>query len=249
MEPEPRLNLSLVIPAYNEEATVESTVRAYKDALSKEKILSNFEIIVVSNNCNDQTPILCAELAQSTPKIVHLDFPYYTGKGGAVLEGFKAAKFDWIGFVDADNSTSPLEFVKLLLFTQDPLVGCVIASRKMPDSILSPPQPFFRRFLGNVFTLIREALFGLGVLDSQCGAKIFRRALLEPFELVDKKFGFDVELLHLVKSRGYRIVEKGVVWCDSRSSTVRWYTPFEMFLSLFRVRGHYLLHSRPTPKS
>lgn len=243
-----RLRLSLVIPAYNEEATIVDTLRAYRDALAKEGTIGDFEMIVVSNNCRDQTPALCAELAKSDRKIRHLDFAFYTGKGGAVLEGFKAAKFEWVGFVDADNSTAPSEFVKLLPFTQDPHVGCVIASRKMPDSVLDPPQPVFRRILGASFTLMREIFFDLGIRDSQCGAKIFRRALLQPFNLVDKKFGFDVELLFLVKSRGYRIVEKGIVWRDSRASSVRWYTPLEMFVSLFRVRGHYFTHPHSLAK-
>lgn len=230
------IDVSLIIPVYNGVRLVEKAAREYREVFSKSPHIRSFEIILVSNNCTDGTPAICARLARSLSHIKHVDFPFRTLKGGAVIRGFQLARHPFVGFTDVDMSTSPQEFLKLIPPLHDPRVGAAIASRKMPDSILRPPQPFFRVFLGNAFALIRECMFGLGVVDSQCGAKIFKKSDIFPLELTTNGWAFDVELLYRVKQRGKEIREIGITWQDGPETKVGLLTPFTMFWELVRLR-------------
>ncbi len=230
------IDLSLIIPIYNGNAYVEETTRAYREALEKSSFVHAFEIILVTNNCSDRSPETCARLAKSSRKIIHLDFPFKTLKGGAVIRGFEQAKYPFLGFVDVDNATPPEEFLKLIPAFHEDKMGASIASRKMKESVMSPPQPFFRRMLGESFSIIREWLFNIGIKDSQCGAKLFRREAISPFTLTNHGFSFDVELLYRVRQRGYAIHEEGIHWHDKTGTTVKWTTPLFMLYELIRLR-------------
>lgn len=230
------IDCSLVIPVYNGRSFIESTTKAYWTALSKSPLVGSFEIILVTNNCSDGSPALCASMVKNYSHVKHLDFPYKTLKGGAVIRGFQHARFSYVGFTDIDMSTGPEEFLKLIPPLQDSNVGACIASRKMKDSVLHPPQPFLRQFLGNGFGLLREILFGLGIKDSQCGAKIFKKEAIFPLELTSNGWAFDVELLYRVKRHGQEIREVGITWRDQPHSTISFSTPFTMLWELVSLR-------------
>jgi glycosyltransferase involved in cell wall biosynthesis len=231
-----RIDCSLVIPVYNGQSFIESTTKAYAEAFSQSPLIHSFEIILVTNNCSDGSPALCASMTKKHAHVKHLDYPYKTLKGGAVIRGFQHARFPFVGFTDIDMSTAPEEFLKLIPPMSDSMVGACIASRKMHDSILHPPQSFLRQFLGNSFGVLRELLFGLGIRDSQCGAKLFKKNAIFPLELTSNGWAFDVELLYRVKQHGLRIREVGVTWRDQPGSTISFSTPFTMFLELVRLR-------------
>ena len=226
--------ISIVIPAYNEAQMIEATLGSYLSAFRKG--FSRYEFIVVCNNCSDKTPEIAGHIAKKDRHVVFINFPYYTGKGGAVIEGFKKAKFGLVGFVDADNSTNPRQFAKLVKGIEKSDVA--IASRSLPGSILKPAQPFSRRLLGKCFSAIVEALFGLGIKDTQCGAKLFRKRVIDEIlpELKAGGFEFDVELLWKAKERGFSIKEVAVEWSDSGKSSVGASAPLKMFLGLFKLR-------------
>lgn len=230
------LDISLIIPIYNGQPYVEKTTREYYSAFQKNSLIHSFEIILVTNNCSDDSPNIAQSLARKHSEIVHLDFPFKTLKGGAVIRGFQQARYDLVGFADVDNATPPQEFLKLLPVMKDEKVGAAIASRKMPDSTMLPPQPFSRRMLGTIFSFIREMLFRLDIVDSQCGAKLFRKKAIEPLELISPGFSFDVELLYRTKKNGFLIREIGVAWHDRAGSTVTFFTPFFMLRELIKLR-------------
>ncbi|MFH0970331.1 MAG: glycosyltransferase [Candidatus Diapherotrites archaeon] len=231
-----KLDISVIIPIYNGSQFIDTTVRAYYDALQKDPYVGKFEIILVTNNCSDDSPQRAGKWAQKQKRIRHMDFPFKTLKGGAVIRGFEKSRYPFVGFTDVDMSTSPNEFVKLIPYLFEKHVGAVIASRKMPNSFLHPPQSFLRQFLGDGFGLIRELLFGLGIKDSQCGAKIFRREAIVPLKLKTTGWAFDVELLYKVKRNGFVIKEIGITWKDKPGSVLRLTDPFYMLKELIRLR-------------
>jgi len=229
-------SVSLVIPAHNEENIIRETALSYYDALTHAKEIKSFEIILVSNHCSDNTPKVCRELSKKK-NIIHLDFTEKIGKGGAVEKGFIQAKYDWLGFVDADNSIKPEQFLRLVRETNAQEVGAVIGSKRMPETIMNPPQPLSRQIMGWFFSKFQNILFQTGVNDSQCGAKIFRRKAIEPIHFLEKGFTFDVELLHRTLRAGYKIKELGVVCQNSSVSRVKWFSPIQMFIELIRLRA------------
>lgn len=196
----------------------------------------NQEIIVVCNGCTDSTPRIIEELCSKHLQIKSLYFEEKLGKGGAIIEGFKAAKGDRVGFVDADESVEPDDLRRMF----DALSNAdgVIASRRLKDSIILVEQPWKRRVASKVFNMLVRMMFGLEFGDTQCGAKVFGKDAVKNIldSLTTKGFEFDVELLWRLKNEGYSVIEFPVTWKHSEGSTFSLANAPKMFLSLLKVR-------------
>jgi glycosyltransferase involved in cell wall biosynthesis len=222
--------ISVIVPAYNEEKRIERTLQDYSDGLKASG--RDFELIVVCDG-NDRT----AGIAKPYGKV--LEFGHRLGKGGGVLEGFKAARGEVVGFTDADNSLKVDQFLRLLDEMDRNGACCVIADRKSKESMIMESQYLFRRFASEVFNfMLSRAIFGLRIRDSQCGGKVFKRAYIDRVapSMVCMGFEFDVELLWRLKNAGCDIKEVPVVWKDDKASTFSFkYVP-SMFFNLMKVR-------------
>ncbi|MCR4336103.1 MAG: glycosyltransferase [archaeon] len=227
--------VSIVIPVFNAEKIVLHTLNAYYTFFSKNQ--PNFEIIAVVNNCADDSLKIVSEFAKSRKEMSVMNFDYYTGKGGAVIEGFKKAKGEIIGFVDQDNSVVPKEFLKMINEFENGF-DAVIASRAVKDSVLLKAQPMYRQILGKTFNVIVNLFFDLKVNDSVCGAKIFSKKAVDLFlkEKIVKGFEFDVQLLWIARKNGLNIKEKGISWSNYEASTMGFTDPFKMFISVLKLR-------------
>jgi glycosyltransferase involved in cell wall biosynthesis len=222
--------ISVIVPAYNEEKRIERTLQDYSDGLKASG--RDFELIVVCDG-NDRT----AGIAKPYGKV--LEFGHRLGKGGGVLEGFKAARGEVVGFTDADNSLKVDQFLRLLDEMDRTGACCVIADRKSKESMIMESQYLFRRFASEVFNfMLSRAIFGLRIRDSQCGGKVFKREYIDRVapSMVCMGFEFDVELLWRLKNAGCDIKEVPVVWKDDKASTFSFkYVP-SMFFNLMKVR-------------
>lgn len=222
--------ISIIVPAYNEEKRIEGTLKDYRKGL--ESSGRDFELIVVCDG-TDGT----ARLAKPYAKV--LEFPHRLGKGGGVLEGFKAAGGDIIGFTDADNSLKVDQYLRLLDEMDRTGAGCVIADRKSRESLIVEGQYIMRRFASEAFNfLMSRVMFGLRIRDSQCGGKVFKKEFVDTVAplMACRGFEFDVELLWRLKKAGCEIREVPVVWKDDKGSTFSFkYVP-SMFFSLVKVR-------------
>src|SRR3989344_3119850 len=204
------MQLSIIIPAYNEEKRIGKTLDSYLKFFSKK--LKNFEIIVVLNGCIDNTLNIVKNFIKKNKKIRYLDFKEAIGKGGAVLEGFKVAKGDLIGFVDADMATPPQAFYDLIKNINN--YDGIIASRWMKGSKIGEKQPLLKRFGSRGFNLLVRILFNLKFKDTQCGAKLFKKDLIKNIldDLKITRWAFDVNLLYSSKRKGYKIIEIPTEW-------------------------------------
>jgi glycosyltransferase involved in cell wall biosynthesis len=222
--------LSVIVPAYNEEKRIERTLADYSEGLRASG--RDFELIVVCDG-SDRT----AELARPYGKV--LEFGHRLGKGGGVLEGFKAAKGDVVGYTDADNSLKVDQFLRLLDEMDSAGAGCVIADRKSREAMILEGQYLARRFASGVFNfMLSRAIFGLKIKDSQCGGKVFKKEYVDRVAplMACRGFEFDVELLWRLKKAGCDIREVPVVWKDDKGSTFSFkYVP-SMFFNLMKVR-------------
>lgn len=235
--------LSIIIPAHNEEQRIKQTLEAYSayfDELKQNNIL-DFEIVVVLNGCTDNTFGVVKHVEEQFGNIVHLS---QSGKGLAIKAGFlDALKRDstMIGFVDADMATEPQYFYDLVCALGH--YDGVIASRYMPTSKLYPPRPWIKRW-GSwlIYESLISLLFGLRYHDYQCGAKIFRRKVIQTVapHLTITQWAFDVELLYLCKKFGFKIREVPTTWYDRAGSKLRISSGFKMLGNLFKVRFRHL---------
>ena len=234
------MKLSIVIPAHNEEHRLSPMLEAYGKYFSEHYAAGDAELIVVSNFSSDRTADVAREIAEKFPIIKVIDEPARVGKGGAVMIGARAAAGELIGFVDADGATPPAAFDELVKNIN--AAGCIIASRWMKESIVSPPQPLSRRFASRCFNLTVNILFGMRLRDTQCGAKLFRRDVIAPVidNLGVTSWAFDVDMLFQVKRLGARIIEIPTEWRDVAGSKIKVFrSSIEMFVALIRLRMFY----------
>lgn len=233
------IELSIIIPAYNEEHRIRKTLYDYGDFFSK-KFKERFEILVVLNGCTDNTLGIVKEARKKRKQIKYLDIKERIGKGGAVIQGFKLAKGALVGFVDADNSTSAKAYYDLVLNIDG--YDAIIASRWVKGSVISKKQPIFRRVGSRGFNILVRVLFGIGVYDSQCGAKLFKKGVVK--KIINKvgitQWAFDIDLLYQVKRNKFHILESPTVWIDHENSKFSLRkNVLQMFLSVVRLRLMY----------
>ena len=236
----PDPSLLLLIPAYNEERRIEPVLRDYAQFF-RENYSGKFQIVVVLNGCTDDTIGVVRRVAAEFRLIRALEFKEPIGKGGALIEGLKLASYgDLIGYVDADGATTPAAFLQLVRHLGD--ADCVVGSRWLPDSIIHQSQTGNRRFASRVFHAIVQMFFRLNIHDTQCGAKVLRREVVEKIHpyLHIADMAFDINLLVAIKHAGYRIREVPTEWTDkvgSKVTLVR--SSLTMFLSVVRIRLIY----------
>jgi glycosyltransferase involved in cell wall biosynthesis len=152
------------------------------------------------------------------------------------MEGMKNARYDKVGFVDADESIEPDDVKRM--FDALSLADVVIASRRLKNSRILVKQPLKRRISSIAFNIFARVVFGLGFSDTQCGAKVFRKEVVrEVFnDLKTKGFEFDVELLWRLKKKGYNIIEFPIIWKHSDGSSFSLSNAPMMLFSLLKVR-------------
>ena len=204
--------ISVVIPAYNEEERIENSVLELYSYLDNN--FNDFEIIVVTNGCRDRTPEIVEKLIDEYPNIYHLNFKNEIGKGGAIIEGFKVARGDIVGFLDADGATHIKSVDTLLNFLINNGIDGVIASRWLPDAKRIGYDSKLRVIASRSFNILVKILFQLNFKDTQCGAKFFKKHAIKKVlpELGLTDWAFDVDLLYRMKKYGFKIVEVPVIW-------------------------------------
>ena len=234
-------SLLLLIPAYNEEARIEPVLREYVESF-KTNYNGECQFVVVLNGCVDNTIGVVKRVAETHPQVSWLEFPDPIGKGGALIEGLKLAPLaDLIGYVDADGATSPKAFLDLVKLWDK--ADCVIASRWLPGAVLHQQQTGKRQFASRVFHLIVQIAFRLNIKDTQCGAKVMRRQVVEKIHplLRIADMAFDINLLYAIKRAGFKTLEVPTEWTDKiGSKVVLGRTSLTMLLSVIRLR---LVHS------
>lgn len=236
------MKISIIIPAYNEEGRIERTMRAYYQFFSEKQQQTNlaFELIIVLNGCKDNTSGVVHAVTNNlhAHNIIIIDIPQ-AGKGLAIKVGFADAlkrENDLIGFVDADMATAPLAFYDLVKNSTN--VDGVIASRYMPGAHITPERPAYKRWGSRIiYEPYVWLLFGLNYYDLQCGAKLFKRAVIEKVvsQLTVAQWAFDAELLYLCKRNGFIIKEIPTTWHDQADSKLTLRGGLRMFSALFKV--------------
>ncbi len=230
-------HLSLVIPAYNE---------ADRIGLSLEKIRSYLatlpyttELIVVDDGSTDAMPQLLERVQAGWPALRILRHSPNRGKGYSVRRGMLEARGEYVLFSDADLSTPVDEVEKLLRIMEESQADAVAGSRAIERKLVGVHQPWYREYAGRFFNQLVRLVSGLDLKDTQCGFKLYRRLTTRNAFLVQRTegFGFDVEILYLIRHTGGRIVETAVKWNNDPATKVRLLRDsMTMFADLLLIR-------------
>ncbi len=232
--------LSIIVPAYNEEARIGATLErmvAYLEARGE-----SFELLVVSDGSDDGTNAIVNRIAEAHAQVRLMTYSPNRGKGYAVRVGMLAAGGERLLFSDADLAT-PIEEIEKLSEALDNGCDIAIGSRDTVGSQLIRRQSMVREMGGRFFNQLVQLIAVPGIHDTQCGFKLFtRRSALAIFSRCQiDHFAFDVEALFLARKYGLRISEIPVRWAHQEGSKVRFVRDaIRMLKTLFRIRfTHY----------
>ena len=235
--------ISIIIPAYNEEKRIVSTLQKILDYLTTKDFA--WEIILVDDGSIDRTSEIARGIIKNE-RLTVIKNPVNQGKGYSVKKGVLASNGEVILFSDADLSTPIEEFDKMLPWLNKGY-DIVIGSRALPESVIEIRQPWHREIMGKTFNTLVRTLGLSRFRDTQYGFKCFKReTALKVFNLQKiNGFAFDVEILLIAEWLGLKVKEVPVVWINSPESKVHLIKgSLSMLLELFKIRffewkGHY----------
>lgn len=214
------MELSLIIPAFNEAQRIEPTLRRAQQFLAARP--ASFEIIVVDDGSTDDTVALVTALAGELPGLRVLCSPANRGKGHAVRLGMRAATGHVRLFSDADGST-PIDELDALLQALAQGADIAIGSRYLAASRVTQPQPWHRRVWSRLVNQVVQRVLLPGVVDTHCGFKAFTAAAAARTFAACTVDGwsFDLEVLARAQAQGLRIQEVPVRWQNDARSKAR----------------------------
>jgi glycosyltransferase involved in cell wall biosynthesis len=196
------LQLSVIIPAFNEEATLDEIVRRV------ESVAVDKEIIVVDDCSTDGTAQVASRLA-ADGRIRLFRHEKNQGKGAALRTGFREALGDMVIVQDADLEYDPAEIPKLMQPILAGKADVVFGSRFIGGE--SHRVLYFWHSVGNkVLTLISNMFTDLNLTDMEVCYKLFRRQVIQSIEIEESRFGFEPEITAKLSRGRYRIYETGI---------------------------------------
>lgn len=232
------LDLSIVIPAYNEAKRLPKTLATIEKLFhDREPRVKSFEVIVVDDGSSDGTSDYVKTEKLKNLTTIRLDKNF--GKGYAVKTGVMAAKGQYILMMDADGSIPIGELDKLWPCREQ--FEVVIGSRFLTGGRFGT-QNFKRLLVSKIGNLLFSLLFRMNIHDTQCGFKLFRAEAAKKIfkHLTINRFGFDMEMLVLAKHFGYGVKEVPIDWHDSLGSSIRAVrTSWQTFQEMVKIWQKY----------
>ncbi|NHN57771.1 MULTISPECIES: flippase-like domain-containing protein [Halorussus] len=214
------VEVSVVLPAYNEEATIENTVETTLATLDGFLPAGTFEVIVAEDGCDDRTPEIADRMAADDPRVRHYHSDERLGRGGALNRAFEAADGDTLVYFDTDLATDMKHLEELVESVRSGEYQFATGSRWMPGEEASRPAK--RDVASRGFNGLTRTFLGSEMRDHQCGFKAFdRTALFDVLDDVEDEHWFwDTEVLVRAQRRGYDVKEFAVDWTPKGDSKV-----------------------------
>jgi len=242
----PQPDLSIVIPAYNEQWRLPTTLIDVIDLMDTKGLI--YEVIVVDDGSSDDTCEMVRKFEKIRPQLRLISYPRNHGKGYAVRTGILNARGKRILFMDADGATSIKEIDRLMR-AMDSGAEVAIGSRAKTSSETHVKTHWYRKIIGRIFNFLVNLLLIPEIADTQCGFKLFSRDAARFIFKVQRAdgFSFDVELLYLAKKIGLKISEVPVNWQNVPGSKVNLLLDStKMFLDILLYRFKHRLINKAT---
>jgi glycosyltransferase involved in cell wall biosynthesis len=234
-----RHKLSVVIPCFNEEKTLETCVGKVL-ALSNDDL--GLEIVIVNDCSVDRSLEIARKLESRHPEIVVLHHEKNQGKGAALRTGFKNVTGDFVAVQDADLEYDPRELRDLVQPLKDGHADVVIGSRfkgRGPHRVL-----YFWHSVGNaILTLLSNMFTDLNLTDMETCYKVFKREVIQGIEIEEKRFGFEPEIVAKIAHSDLRIYEMAISYSGrtyEEGKKITWKDGVRALYCIFRYNSHHL---------
>ncbi|MFB6128134.1 MAG: flippase-like domain-containing protein [Halorhabdus sp.] len=230
------VEVSVVLPAYDEAETIEGTVRAALDRLETFLPAGSFEVIVAEDGCADRTPEIASRLAGADDRVRHVHSDERLGRGTALEYAFRQADGETIVYFDTDRSTDLVHLEELVESVRSEDYDVATGSRMLPDS--DADRPAKRGVPSRGYNALVRLFLRSDLADHQCGFKAFSREAFEELSgaVEDDHWFWDTEMLVRAQRRGFDVYEFPVTWTpkgDSKVDLVR--DVFGMGSQIFRT--------------
>lgn len=237
MPQENNINLSIVIPVFNEETYLKKLFLDIETYFNKK----NIEVIVVNDGSNDRSKEILEELKKNKYSfnyhLINLD--KNSGKGYAVREGAKFSNGKYILLQDADLELDLKDSKEIYdIISKDKSIKCIFGSRYLSGK-LKKHNYFINEFTGKVNTLIFNLLFGQSLSDVHCGLKIIHREVYEKINLTVNDFGLEIDIASQIIKNQYYIYEVGVSYFSrtiNAGKKITWIDGLKSYYYLFKAR-------------
>jgi glycosyltransferase involved in cell wall biosynthesis len=201
-----RVKLSIVIPCYNEEKTLEACVESVL-AIQDEGL--ELELIIVNDCSKDKSAIVAQGLVDRIPGIRLLQHEVNQGKGAALRTGIAGATGDFVAIQDADREYDPRDLKRLLVPLREGIADVVLGSRFLSSGYHR--VLYYWHSLGNRFlTMLSNMLTDLNLTDMETCYKVFRREIIQGIKIEENRFGFEPEVVAKVAQLRLRVYEMGI---------------------------------------
>jgi len=231
------MDLSIIIPAYNEQERLPLFLEDVRKYIDKTGIIA--EVLIVDDGSKDSTADIVENVAAQDSRIKLLKQVPNQGKGAAVKRGILASKGKFAIYADADGATPISEldkFLPLMMNNSEIIIG----SRKAGSDEVDRSRKGIRALMGMFFYKIVNFFAVPGIQDTQCGFKMFRHDVAQNIfaKATEKGWAFDVELLYIAQLLGCTISEVPVNWHEVEGSKVNpMMDSLKMLVAIFRIRS------------
>ena len=234
--------LSVIVPCYNEERTLETCIKRVV-AIEDESL--SLQIIIVDDCSSDDSPAVADRLSRIYPSVEIVELDKNQGKGAAVSAGVRHATGDFIAIQDADLEYNPMELKKLIQPLIDDDADAVFGSRYR--SADERRVLYFWHSLGNkCLTFLSNMFTNLDLTDMETCYKIFRRKDLQKMEIKERRFGIEPELVAKAAEGGLRVYEMGISYHGRTYAEGKKLRLKDLFRALYCIY-HYNAHRLPMP--
>jgi len=234
---ENNINLSIIIPVFNEELYLKKIFLDIETYFNKK----NVEVIVVNDGSNDQSRNILEELKKNTYKFNYklINLNKNLGKGKAVREGARISIGKYLLLQDADLELDIKDSKEMYdIINNDKNIKCVFGSRYLSGK-LKMQNYFFNVFVGKFNTFIFNILFGQSLSDVHCGLKIFHREVYNNINLSLNDFGLEIDIAAQIIKNNYYIYEVGVSYFSrtiKEGKKITWMDGVKSYYYLFKLR-------------
>ncbi|MFB6102313.1 MAG: flippase-like domain-containing protein [Haloplanus sp.] len=215
-----RVDVSVVLPAYNEERTIEATVETTLSTLGSFLPAGTFEVLVAEDGCDDRTPEIADRLAAEDDRVRHVHSNERLGRGGALERAFAAADGDTLVYFDTDLATDMRHLEELVERVRSGDADVATGSRWMPGQVADRPAK--RGIPSRVYNGLVRLFLRSPLRDHQCGFKALSREAFERLhrDIEDEHWFWDTELLVRAQRAGLEVAEFPVEWEPKGDTTV-----------------------------
>ena len=228
------MNISVVIPAFNEEKRIGKTLNEVIEYLKKKKF--RYEVIVIDDGSYDSTASVVSCFLDKNVRLIKNR--RNRGKGYTFKRGVLKSRYEYILFTDADLSTPIEELERFLLYIHD--FDVVIGSRRFEKSKVLRPPTLFRKLASRTFNILVKMTVMDGFDDTQCGFKLFKRDSIRKIAKLQRinRFCFDVEIIFIATVNSYPVKQLPVTWSAKRGG--HFVNIIRMFFDLLIIKFNYI---------